>query len=91
MKLNKNYVTYMNDETQIMVSIDSSLFSGIVRSNETAAFVIDSLKEETDIESIVKKILSEYEVSEEKAREDIGKVIDTLKTIGALDECCFFF
>ena len=86
MKLNKNYVTYMNDETQIMVSIDSSLFSGIVRSNETAAFVIDSLKEETDIESIVKKILSEYEVSEEKAREDIGKVIDTLKTIGALDE-----
>ena len=76
----------MNDETQIMVSIDSSLFSGIVRSNETAAFVIDSLKEETDIESIVKKILSEYEVSEEKAREDIGKVIDTLKTIGALDE-----
>ena len=86
MKLNKNYVTYMNDGTQIMVSVDLSLFSGIVRSNETAAFVIDCIKEDTDIDSIVEKMLAEYEVSEEKAREDIEKVIDTLRTIGALDE-----
>ena len=86
MKLNKNYVTYMNDGTQIMVSVDSSMFSGLVRSNETAAFVIDCLKEDTDIDSIVEKMLAEYEVSEEKAREDIEKVIDTLQTIGALDE-----
>ena len=56
MKLKNEFVTYTTDEVQFLVPLKSDAFSGIVRSNETAAFIVDCLKKETvlffDLESI---------------------------------------
>ena len=85
MKLKKEFVTYDTDGKQIMVSVDTKRFSGMVKSNETAAFIINCLKEETAADSIVEKMLQEYDAPREVIAKDVQKVIDTLKEIGALD------
>ena len=45
MKLKAGFITYMSDNEQIMVSAEGG-FSGMVRSNRTAAAIIDLLAEE---------------------------------------------
>ncbi|MBQ3461104.1 MAG: PqqD family protein [Solobacterium sp.] len=85
MKLKKEFVTYDTDGKQIMVSVDTKRFSGMVKSNETAAFIINCLKEETDADSIVEKMLQEYDAPREVIAKDVQKVIVKLQEIGALD------
>ena len=50
MKLKKEFITQDVDDMQVMVSTDNKLFSGIVRSNKSAAFIVNCLKEDTTIE-----------------------------------------
>ena len=57
MKLNRNFVTQNVGDTQFMVATGSESFSGMVRSNRSAAFIIDSLRYETTKEEIVEKML----------------------------------
>ena len=86
MKLKKQFVTKDIGDTQVMVAVGGAAFSGVVRSNSTAAFIVDLLKEETTKEKIVAAMLDRYEVPAEKASSDVEKVLDTLRGIGALDE-----
>ena len=86
MKLKKEFITYNTDGKQIMVSADTSIFSGLVRSNETAAYIIDCLKEETDAETIIDQMLKEYDAPREVISGDVYMVIEKLNSIGALDE-----
>ena len=86
MKLNKQFVTKDIGDTQVMVAVGSAAFSGVVRSNKTAAFVVDQLKEDTTKEKIVAAMLERYDVSEERVSADVDKILDTLRSIGALDE-----
>ncbi len=86
MKLNKNFITHKSDDKQIMISMDNEKFSGMIRSNETAAFIIDMLKEDTTREEIIAKMLNEYNASEELISSDVDKVLSVLRNIGAIDE-----
>lgn len=86
MKLNNQFVTKDMGDTQVMVAVGGSSFSGIVRSNKTAAFIVDQLKEETTKEKIVAAMLEEYDVSEERVSADVDKVLEKLRGIGALEE-----
>lgn len=86
MRLNDKFVTRDMGDTQVMVAVGSASFSGIVRSNKTAAFIVDQLKEETTKEKIVAAMLEHYDVTEERASADVDKVLDKLRGIGALDE-----
>ena len=86
MKLKEEFVTVFNDEESITVSVDTKLFSGMIKSNETAAFIIKCLEEETTKEDIVQKIGKEYDVPGTVVQADVTKIIDELRSIGALDE-----
>ena len=86
MKLRKEFITYAMDDRQIMVSSDTKRFSGMVRSNETAAFIIDCLKEETDKDGIISKMMQKYDAPKETIAADVDKVIDTLRSINAIEE-----
>jgi methyltransferase-like protein len=68
-----------------MISAGGS-FNGMVRSNKTAAFIIDMLKEETTKEKIVSAMLERYDADEAVISADVDKVIDALRGIGAIDE-----
>lgn len=86
MKLKDVFLTYEEDGEQIMVASDTKKFSGLVRSNKTAAEIVEALKTETTKEQIVKRLLEKYEVSEERVSVDVERILETLRSIGALDE-----
>lgn len=87
MKLKDGFHTHMAGDKQVMAGVASTGFSGLVRSNATAAFIIDQLKEETTEEQIVQTMLARYEnAPEEQIRTDVRKVLDALRGIGAIAE-----
>ena len=85
MKLKSDFITHTTDGEQLMICAGGS-FNGMVRSNSTAADIIDLLKTETTPEAIVDAMLEKYEVEREVVARDVDKVIEALRGIGAIDE-----
>lgn len=86
MKLKEGFITHEMDGQQLLVGTGRTGFAGLVKSNQTAAFVVDQLKNETSREGILSAILEKYDVAEDVASKDLDKVLETLRKIGALDE-----
>ena len=87
MKLKTGFITHKLGKEQMMVAAGpaAKIFHGLVRSNETAAFIIDCLKKETTEEEIVDAMLAEYDAPRETVKEDVHRVVETLRRIGALE------
>lgn len=86
MKLKSDFITHMTGEEQVMVSVNSKGFHGLVRSNKTAAAIIDLLKREMTRVQIITEMQKMYDVSEEQITGDVDSVLENLRKIGALDE-----
>lgn len=86
MKLKKEFITHESDGEQILVSSDTKAFSGLVRSNGTAAFIVNQLKSETSIEQIVDAMAKEYDAPRAVMEKDVAKIVEQLKSIGAIEE-----
>lgn len=86
MKLKDGFITYETDGEQVMVSTGSVKLPGLIRSNKTAAFIVDSLKQDTTKEAIVAAMLEKYDAPAEVIAADVDKVIEKLKSIGAIQE-----
>ena len=84
MKLKDTFVTLEMDGEQVMVEADGG-FAGMVRSNATAAFIIDQLKTETTKEAILDAMCKKYDAPRAVMAEDVDMVLANLKKIGALD------
>lgn len=80
MKLKDTFVTQEMDGEQVMVEAGGG-FAGMVRSNQTAAFIIDQLKTETTKDAMEKK----YDAPRAVMAEDVDMVLANLEKIGALD------
>ena len=86
MKLKPDFITQDIDDTQFLVPLNTEAFSGIVRSNSTAAFIVDCLKEKTTADAIVDKMCERYDAPRATIAADVKEVLDTLRGIHALDE-----
>ena len=86
MKLKDGFITYETGEEQVMVAAGRVRFSGLVRSNRTAAFIINALKTETTQEAIVAAMLEKYDAPRDVIARDVEKVIEQLKSIDAIQE-----
>lgn len=88
MKLHNGFITYSTGGEQIMVAAGnaSAAFRGMVRSNETAAYIIDCLKEEISREALLEKLCARYDAPTEVIDRDLERVLESLRRIGALDE-----
>lgn len=86
MKLKSSFITQTIDNTQFLVSMSAEDFQGIARSNKTAAFIVDCLKEETTEEAIVDAMCSKYDAPREVIRADVREILDKLRGIQALEE-----
>jgi hypothetical protein len=86
MKLKDSFITQDIDGTQFMVAVGETSFTGIVRSNKTAAFIVDCLKTETTKEQIVDAMCAKYDAPKERIEADVDKILEKLRGIGALDE-----
>ena len=85
MKLKDTYITHESDGEQILLDTSSS-FAGLIRSNKTAAFIVECLKEETAQEKIVEAMFEKYDAPKEVLAKDVSEVIEKLRKVGALDE-----
>ena len=88
MKLKSDLPVVELDGESIMVfaSDEDSGFRGMLRSNPTAQFIVDCLKEDTDENGILAKLKEAFDGDENEMLEDIRMVIDNLHQTGALEE-----
>ena len=87
MKLNDKFLFQDIDDTQVMVSAGDTAFNGIVRSNQTAAEIVNYFTEDTARDAVVDKMCAKYDEAARKDIEaDVDMVIATLRKVGALDE-----
>ncbi len=86
MKLKPDFITQDIDDTRYLISVGAESFQGIVRSNRTAAFIVDCLREETTQDAIVDKMCARYDAPRETVCADVKEILDTLRSINALDE-----
>ena len=85
MKLKPEYITQEISGVQFLIGIGQNAFNGIIKNNETAAFIVDCLKKETDENAITEAMKAEYDADESVIREDVHRIIEQLKSIGALE------
>lgn len=86
MKLKNGFITHEMGEQQIMVASGDASFNGLVRSNKTAAFIVDCLKEETTKEEIISAMTAKFDAPKDVIEKDVETILDKLRSIGALDE-----
>lgn len=85
MRLKDTFITHDSDGEQILIDVTSS-FAGLVRSNKTAAFIVECLKKETTREEIVEAMYAKYDAPREVLQRDVDAIIEKLRGIGALTE-----
>ena len=86
MKLKSDFITQDIDGTQFLVPVGAESFSGIVKSNKTAAFIVNCLKKETTEDEITDLMCEKYDAPREKIAADVAYVIKTLREIDAIEE-----
>ena len=85
MKLKQSFIVQDIGDTQFLVPLGGEAFKGIVRSNGTAAFIVDCLKEESTEEAIVDAMCREYNAPREVIAADVKEILEKLRCINALE------
>ena len=87
MKIKTDYILRKVGRQYVVAATGQSSreFHGMIRLNESAAWVFDLLKNEVTEQELVEALMAEYKVDEAEAREDISAFISTLKEAGALE------
>ena len=86
MKIKDDFITQDIDGVQFLVPLGAEAFSGVVRSNPTAAFIVDCLMKETTEEKIVDAMCAKYDAPREEIASDVREILGTLRRINALEE-----
>lgn len=86
MKLKHDFITQEIDGTQFLVPVGAESFSGVVRSNKTAALIVDLLKTETTEEEIIDALYRRFSAPRETIAADVAEVLNVLRSVHALEE-----
>ena len=86
MRLKNDFIAQESDGVQDLVPVGAEQFSGMLRNNKTAAFIVDCLKEETTEETVVDAMCEKYDAPREKIAEDVKGILSILRSVGALEE-----
>lgn len=86
MKLNHAFLAHEDGGQKLLVSTGASQFSGLVRSNDTAGFIISCLEKDTTEAEILAAMQQKYDGPKEAMERDVKKIIAQLREIGALDD-----
>lgn len=87
MKLKQGVIITKTDDRYIAVAAGEAgkAFSGMIKLNSTATFIIDKLREDSTVSSLEKALTEEFDVSAEAAHANVIKVIDSLNDIGLIE------
>ena len=86
MRLKCDFEVMELNEEKIAVPVgdNASIFQGVIKLNETAAFILNLLKQETSEEAIVEALLAEYDAPREKIEKDVKKYITEFTDMGLI-------
>ena len=73
MKIRAGFMMRKIADVQVIVPVGESDidFNGIIMLNDTAAFLFGQLQSDTSRETLLERLLNEYDVDEQTARADI--------------------
>lgn len=86
MKLKEGFITHESNGEHITVTGGNTAFNGMVRSNKTAGFIVECLKNDVTKEEIITKMLEKYDATRELVEKDVEKILEKLQAIGAIDD-----
>jgi len=88
MRLKEGFILHSVGDEHMAVATGEAAkgFNGIVRNNETAAYIFELLQEETTEDAIVAAMCERYEAEEERIRADVQKLIGKMREAGFLYE-----
>lgn len=88
MKVSNEFILREVAGEYILVPVGAAAvkFNGLITLNEIGAFIFKVLQKEQTEESVVQKILEEYEIDCETAVEDLKAFLQQMREIGVLVE-----
>ena len=88
MKLSDEFLLTPMGESYVLVPVGKAAekFHGVVKLNETAAFIVRQLQSETDADKIVDALAAEYKGTREQFAADVQESLSKLRQCGALCE-----
>ena len=88
MKLSDEFLLTPMGESYVLVPVGRAAdrFHGVVKLNETAAFIVRQLQTETDAAQIVDALAAEYKGTREQFAADVEAILAQLRKIDAICE-----
>ena len=88
MKRNPDFLLREVAGTIVVVPVGAAAasFPGMITMNATGAFLWEQLEKAQTVETLTAALLENYEVTEEKAREDVVAFVERLRPTGAILE-----
>ncbi len=88
MKIKKGFTVRNIAGSDIVVPVGNAekIFNGMITLNESGAFFWNALLKDTTVDEVVKKVTSEYDVDEERAKVDVEKFIEQLRENNLIEE-----
>ena len=86
MKLNKDFILRNIAGESILVATGSATqyFNGMITLNEVATFILENIDECETEEVLVEKVLEEFEIDEETAKNDVREFLDQAIKFGII-------
>ena len=80
MKIKEGYILRKIAGEDVVIPIGGNIanFNGVIRLNESAAFLWKKVQEEVDKEYLINSLIEEYEIDLELATNDVDSFISTL-------------
>ena len=87
MKIKEGFILRTVAKENVVVAIGeaSSVLNGIIKLNNTGAFLWGFLKNGADQEKLIYEMQKKYKISEEVARKDVDTFIKSLESIGCIE------
>lgn len=88
MRVKEGFVLHNIGEEYMAVATGEAAenFNGIVRSNETAAYIFELLQQETTEEAIVNAMCEKYDAERSVIEKDVANIIEKMREAGFLHE-----
>ena len=86
MNLNKDFILRNIAGESILVATRSATqdFNGMITLNEVATFILENIDECETEEVLVEKVLEEFEIDEETAKNDVREFLDQAIKFGII-------
>ena len=86
MKLSSDFILHSAGDETVLVPVGGAAFAGIGKGNATLGDILSLLQEDISEAELVAAMTERYDAPAELLQHDVAKVLEQLRSVGALDE-----